>query len=361
MLTAAGAASFSDRSGQQHVLRGQPLLSQPLRWLAFAAALHPRLGSSSPVHSISPDLMEMVMAQRLGRPPRRALEKMIREVWAWRVFQLPHIAAAALGAGTAGTAGGAGGSHQGSQQQGHRAQQASRVEIAAVFGRGPVAAAPAVAGSGIDPPGIGGIAQAGRAAVDAAEEAVEVMTEEEEIAAAVSHFPAVKQATLTAALSRMGDAQRKRTIDKLREQRQEQLEAIADAEAAAAETQAAAAERGQHDIIDAPVIGGDRQQQVDAASRELFTAAVERGRRWQERNLGGDEVPTAGGGGTAHHGGAAAAAAAAAAERMESIQAAMVLRQMVDMVRTLCTLWIHATTPSSFRRRLRRGAALSWS
>jgi hypothetical protein len=42
------------------------------------------------VHILSPDIIEMVMAHSLGRPPRRALEKMIRELWAWRAFQIPH-------------------------------------------------------------------------------------------------------------------------------------------------------------------------------------------------------------------------------------------------------------------------------
>jgi hypothetical protein len=44
LLTELGGASFTDRSGTQHALRGSPLLAYPLRWLAFAAGMHRRLG-----------------------------------------------------------------------------------------------------------------------------------------------------------------------------------------------------------------------------------------------------------------------------------------------------------------------------
>ena len=148
------------------------------------AALHPRLGSTSPVHSISPDLMEMIMEQRLGRPPRRALEKMVREAWAWRAFQLSYVDGAAVGL------------HDTSGSECHEPHKTgpktfSRVEIAAVFGRGPVAAPPI---AGAEGPSTAEFSHA---------------DQEEQIAAAVSHFPAGKQATLTAALANMGEMQQK--------------------------------------------------------------------------------------------------------------------------------------------------------
>lgn len=280
VLTARGDVSFSDRSGREHALRGQSLLSQPLRWLAFAAGLHPRLGRTSPVHNISPDLLETIMAERLGRPPRRVLEKMIRESWAWRVFQLPHVAAAAY-MGRHGSSGDVGG-----QPYMPDAESSSRAEVAAVFGRGPVAAPPI-------------------ATVES-----DCASAEEDIAAAVSHFSAEKQATLANALARMGETQRKRAIQKLREQRQEQLQAIEDVEATTEQNMPQ---------INAP--SRDREDLVSDASRELFTAAVERGRRWQERDAGSNrEVSTAAARGTQEP------------DRMQAMQSAMVLGQMVDMV-----------------------------
>ena len=79
----------------------------------------------------------------------------------------------------------------------------------------------------------------------------------------------------------------------------------------------------------------ERQQQVDLASRELVAAAVQRGRRWQERAL----APLNSGLDTTDAPilvSDLANAAAAPADRLliRDVQREMILRQMADMVRT---------------------------
>lgn len=309
VLTSSGGASFSDRSGKKHVLRGQPLLSQPLRWLAFTAALQPRLGKDSPVHVISVDLLEMITVQRLGRPPRRVLEKMIREVWAWRLSQLPHIAVLRRDHERTG----------GNSSPGDRTLVAVPViDFAQASSHGanrsPHVSVPPVQ-------------------VPHESETPYGKSEKEDIAAAVSHFPAAKQRTLTDALLRMAAPQREKAILRLHEQRQEQLDAIADAEEAAAD----AAELANVASVRTNSHGNsvERQQQVDLASRELVAAAVQRGRRWQERAL----APLNSGLDTTDAPilvSDLANAAAAPADRLliRDVQREMILRQMADMVRT---------------------------
>jgi hypothetical protein len=308
VLTSSGGASFSDRLGKQHVLRGQPLLSQPLRWLAFTAALQPRLGKNSPVHAISADILEIITAQRLGRPPRRVLEKMIREVWAWRLSQLPHIAV---------------------PRRDHERTGDSNSP-----GDQTLVAVPVIDFEQASSHGANRSPHVSNSPVQAPHETKTPYgkSEKEHIAAAVSHFPAAKQRTLTDALLRMAAPQREKTILRLHEQRQEQLDAVADAEEAAA---------GAAKLTNVASVGTnshghsvERQQQVDLASRELVAAAVERGRRWQERALAPlnsdsdtTDPPRVVTG--------LANAAAAAADRLHDVQREMVLRQMVDMVRTI--------------------------
>jgi len=180
VLMPNGSASFSDRDGVEHVLRGQPLLAAPLRKAAFAAGMHTRLGRRSPIHALAPDLVEMVLRHVTSKPPRRVLEQMIRERWAWRQFQSP-------------------------EDEPPPVEKQRSVE--------PIEAPP-IAPSG----------EAGEEEEDS--EAV--------IARAVAHFPAGKQKTLTAALRRMQPPQRQRAIERMREQRQEELDSAEAAAAAAA-------------------------------------------------------------------------------------------------------------------------------
>ena len=327
VLMASGGASFCDRSGKQHVLRGQPMLSQPLRWLAFAAALQPRLGKDSPIRVISPDLLEMITAQRLGRPPRRVLEKMIREVWAWRLSQLPHIAVPVPKKDH---------DHSGGNNSPRNQTLAAMpaIDFAHTSSHGSnmsplVSPVPLVRPHESETP--------------------HRKSENEDIAAVVSHFPAAKQRTLTDALLRMAAPQRQRAILRLHEQRQEQLEAIADAEEPAAN--AAALDSMASVGINSHGNRVEMQQQVDLASRELVAAAVERGRQWQERALAPfnscldtTDPPTL----VAD----LVNDAASAADRLHAVQREMVVRRMVDMVRpsetySFVLLQVHGSYPAA--------------